>query len=227
MGGRYDAVHLHPVVKAGPKAGVGFNGAQEIAGLDDDLVLIAGAVAGALAEGQVIGMLWPHQDLAKPAQRGRVFGTIEPKRILVFLVKADGTFCACDFIGIAHFSPHGDAAERQMPHRAIVKAADELADVVIHRAALRMKGVKMLGGVSYERIDAHGLHISHGEARERPELIEADTIVLCAGQLSERSLADALAAEGVEPIIIGGADVAAELDAKRAIDQGTRVAAAL
>jgi len=97
----------------------------------------------------------------------------------------------------------------------------------IHRATLQMKGVKMIGGVNYERIDAAGLHVSFGEARENPTLIEADTIVLCAGQLSERSLADALAAEGVEPIIIGGADVAAELDAKRAIDQGTRVAAAL
>ena len=82
-------------------------------------------------------------------------------------------------------------------------------------------------GVNYERIDGSGLHVSFGAARENPTLIEADTIVLCAGQLSERSLADALIGEGVEPIIIGGADVAAELDAKRAIDQGTRVAAAL
>ncbi|SHL27378.1 2,4-dienoyl-CoA reductase (NADPH2) [Roseovarius marisflavi] len=97
----------------------------------------------------------------------------------------------------------------------------------IHRAALRMKNVKMLGGVNYERIDNSGLHISFGEAREKPTLIEADTIVLCAGQLSERSLADALEAAGVAVHVIGGADVAAELDAKRAIDQGTRLAAAL
>ena len=97
----------------------------------------------------------------------------------------------------------------------------------IHRATLQMKGVKMIGGANYERIDASGLHVSFGEARENPTLIEADTIVLCAGQLSERSLADALIDEGVEPIVIGGADVAAELDAKQAIDQGTRVAAAL
>ncbi|MDT8327702.1 MAG: NADPH-dependent 2,4-dienoyl-CoA reductase [Roseovarius sp.] len=97
----------------------------------------------------------------------------------------------------------------------------------IHRAALRMKNVKMLGGVNYERIDDNGLHISFGEAREKPTLIEADTIVLCAGQLSERSLADALGAAGVPVHVIGGADVAAELDAKRAIDQGTRLAAAL
>jgi len=97
----------------------------------------------------------------------------------------------------------------------------------IHRAALRMKGVEMVSGVNYERIDARGLHVSFGEARERPTLIEADTIVLCAGQLSARSLADALEAEGIPCHVIGGADVAAELDAKRAIDQGTRLAATL
>ena len=97
----------------------------------------------------------------------------------------------------------------------------------IHRAALKMKGVEMIGGVNYERIDAAGLHVSFGEARERPTLIEADTVVLCSGQLSERSLADALEARGVTAHVIGGADLAAELDAKRAIDQGTRLAAAL
>jgi 2,4-dienoyl-CoA reductase (NADPH2) len=97
----------------------------------------------------------------------------------------------------------------------------------IHRAALRMKGVQMVSGVNYERIDAMGLHITEGEARENPRLIEADTIVLCAGQLSERSLADALQERGVSVHVIGGADVAAELDAKRAIDQGTRLASTL
>jgi 2,4-dienoyl-CoA reductase (NADPH2) len=97
----------------------------------------------------------------------------------------------------------------------------------VHRAALRMKGVEMVSGVNYERIDADGLHITFGEARENPTLIEADSIVLCAGQLSERSLADALTAQGTSVHVIGGADVAAELDAKRAIDQGTRLAATL
>jgi 2,4-dienoyl-CoA reductase (NADPH2) len=97
----------------------------------------------------------------------------------------------------------------------------------IHRASLRMKGVEMVGGVNYERIDAGGLHVSFGEGRENPKLIEADTIVLCAGQVSERSLADALEAKGIRAHVIGGADVATELDAKRAIDQGTRLAAAL
>lgn len=97
----------------------------------------------------------------------------------------------------------------------------------IHRAALAAKGVKMIGGVNYERISAEGLHVSFGPARENPTLIGADTVVLCAGQLSERSLAEALVAQGLQPHVIGGADVAGELDAKRAIDQGTRLGAAL
>jgi 2,4-dienoyl-CoA reductase (NADPH2) len=97
----------------------------------------------------------------------------------------------------------------------------------IHRATLKMKGVNFVGGVNYEKIDADGLHVSFGEARENPTLIAADTVVLCAGQMSDRSLADALAAKGIAAHVIGGADVAAELDAKRAIDQGTRLAAAL
>jgi 2,4-dienoyl-CoA reductase (NADPH2) len=97
----------------------------------------------------------------------------------------------------------------------------------IHRASLTMKAVQMIAGVNYEKIDAEGLHVSFGEARERPTLIEADTVVLCAGQVSERSLADALKARGKRCHVIGGADVAAELDAKRAISQGTRLAAGL
>ncbi|MBM2322983.1 MULTISPECIES: NADPH-dependent 2,4-dienoyl-CoA reductase [Marivita] len=97
----------------------------------------------------------------------------------------------------------------------------------IHRMSLMMKDVQMKAGVNYERIDAEGLHVSFGEARERPEVIACDTVVLCAGQVSERSLADALEAKGIACHVIGGADVAAELDAKRAIDQGTRLAASL
>ena len=90
-----------------------------------------------------------------------------------------------------------------------------------------MKGVNFVGGVNYERIDDEGLHVSFGEARENPTVIAAETIVLCAGQVSDRSLADALEAKGVSCHVIGGADVAAELDAKRAINQGTRLAASL
>ena len=85
----------------------------------------------------------------------------------------------------------------------------------------------MVGGVNYERIDDEGLHVSFGEARENPRVIPAQSVVLCAGQVSDRSLADDLVARGKTPHVIGGADVAAELDAKRAIDQGTRLAATL
>lgn len=97
----------------------------------------------------------------------------------------------------------------------------------IHRAALNMKDVQFVGGVNYERIDSDGLHVSFGEARENPTLIEVDDIVMCAGQVPDRNLAKALEHAGIAHHIIGGADVAAELDAKRAIDQGTRLAATL
>ncbi len=97
----------------------------------------------------------------------------------------------------------------------------------IHRAELKMKKVKMIGGVNYERIDDEGLHITFGEGHENPTVIEVDTVILCTGQESERTLADALEAKGISPHVIGGADVAVELDAKRAIDQGTRLAARL
>jgi 2,4-dienoyl-CoA reductase (NADPH2) len=97
----------------------------------------------------------------------------------------------------------------------------------IHRATLQMKGVKMVSGVTYERIDSEGLHISFSTASEQPQTIVAQNVVLCAGQVPERSLADTLIAKGLHPHIIGGADVAAELDAKRAIDQGARLAASL
>ncbi|MBN2907651.1 MAG: NADPH-dependent 2,4-dienoyl-CoA reductase [Rhodobacteraceae bacterium] len=97
----------------------------------------------------------------------------------------------------------------------------------IHRATLKMKGVRMVSGVNYERITPEGIEISHGPDRRDPALIGADTVVLCAGQVPMRGLADDLAAQGTVCHVIGGADVATELDAKRAIDQGTRLAAIL
>ncbi|HEX7129384.1 MAG TPA: NADPH-dependent 2,4-dienoyl-CoA reductase [Rhodanobacteraceae bacterium] len=94
----------------------------------------------------------------------------------------------------------------------------------VHRAALKAKGVQMLGGVAYERIDDAGLHIRvDGESR----VLEVDDVVICAGQESNRGLADQLGALGVATHVIGGADVAAELDAKRAIAQATRLASTL
>ena len=94
----------------------------------------------------------------------------------------------------------------------------------IHRATLQAKGVKMLGGVQYDGVSGQGLAITvNGQARVLP----VDTVVICAGQEPDRSLVAGLAALGITPHIIGGADMAAELDAKRAIDQGTRLAASL
>ncbi|MCJ0903161.1 NADPH-dependent 2,4-dienoyl-CoA reductase [Rhodococcus sp. ARC_M6] len=95
----------------------------------------------------------------------------------------------------------------------------------VHRAALKNKGVHELSGVNYERIDDAGLHITFGEKHEKPRLLEVDTIVICAGQESVRNLVDELTVAGVTTHVIGGADVAGELDAKRAIEQGTRLAA--
>ena len=98
----------------------------------------------------------------------------------------------------------------------------------VHRAALKARKVEMVGGVNYERIDDSGLHVSFGDKHERARVIEVDDVVICAGQESRRDLVFAdLEAAGVNVHVIGGADVAAELDAKRAIDQGTRLAAVL
>ncbi|MFC9832545.1 FAD-dependent oxidoreductase [Rhodococcus sp. NPDC127530] len=95
----------------------------------------------------------------------------------------------------------------------------------VHRAALKNKGVQELSGVNYERIDDDGLHITFGAKREKPRTLAVDNVVICAGQESVRDLVDELTVAGVTTHVIGGADVAAELDAKRAIEQGTRLAA--
>jgi len=99
----------------------------------------------------------------------------------------------------------------------------------VHRATLKMKGVEMLAGCQYDMIDDEGLHITvNGEYR----VLEVDNVIVCAGQESNRALADELIAAGAETQgmnvhVIGGADLASELDAKRAIDQGSRLAAAI
>jgi 2,4-dienoyl-CoA reductase (NADPH2) len=97
----------------------------------------------------------------------------------------------------------------------------------IHRAALQMKQVEMIGGVNYERITPEGLFVTHGQERRDGQVIACDTIVLCAGQEPLRELQAPLSAAGVAVHLIGGAHEAAELDAKRAIDQATRLAARL
>ena len=133
--------------------------------------------------------------------------------------------------GLAPEGPQPSAPARQVTllQRKAEKPGKRLGKTTgwIHRAALAMKDVKMMAGVNYERVEDGGLLVSFGEARENPTRIDADTIVLCAGQVSDRSLADALEEAGRSCHVIGGADVAAELDAKRAINQGTRLAATL
>jgi len=94
----------------------------------------------------------------------------------------------------------------------------------IHRMSLQRKGVQMLGGVSYECIDDRGLHINiNGKQR----LLEVDHVVVCAGQVSNRDLADKLAMQGINFHLVGGAQKAAELDAKYAIREGSELAARL
>jgi 2,4-dienoyl-CoA reductase (NADPH2) len=91
-----------------------------------------------------------------------------------------------------------------------------------HRAVLKQAGVTQISGATYDLIDDHGLHLTvDGE----PRVLEVDHVVVCAGQESVRSLYDELTVLGKPVSIIGGADLAAELDAKRAIEQGVRLAA--
>ncbi|MEL7029963.1 MAG: NADPH-dependent 2,4-dienoyl-CoA reductase, partial [Pseudomonadota bacterium] len=94
----------------------------------------------------------------------------------------------------------------------------------IHRAGLKAKHVQMAPAVTYRRIDDQGLHVTIGD---EDRVLDVDTIIICAGQEPMRDLQDPLRQAGRSVHLIGGADVAAELDAKRAIHQGTTLAAAL
>ncbi|GAA1300250.1 NADPH-dependent 2,4-dienoyl-CoA reductase [Saccharothrix xinjiangensis] len=131
--------------------------------------------------------------------------------------------------GVADPVPAAPARKVYLLQRKASRIGRDLGKTTgwVHRAALKAKGVEQLTGVNYERIDDAGLHITFGPGREDPRLLEVDAVVVCAGQEPVRDLVDALAGRGVTTHVIGGADVAAELDAKRAIDQGTRLAAAL
>jgi 2,4-dienoyl-CoA reductase (NADPH2) len=94
----------------------------------------------------------------------------------------------------------------------------------IHRTALKMKRVQMIGGVRYDRIDDAGLHIT---VADQPQTLAVDSVVLCTGQEPRRDLLAPLQAAGLRVHTIGGADVATELDAKRAIRQATLLAIGL
>jgi len=124
--------------------------------------------------------------------------------------------------------PQGEPSPREifLIQRKKTKVGDGLGKSTgwIHRTVLKNKGVKMIKGAHYDKIDEQGLHITvDGET----QILAVDNIVICAGQDSHRALHSRLIAENIEVTLIGGADIASELDAKRAIKQGTEVAAAL
>jgi len=131
--------------------------------------------------------------------------------------------------GLARPQPAAPAREITLLQRKSGKPGAGLGKTTgwIHRAALKMKRVEMLSGVNYEAITPEGLWVSYGEKRADTQLIAVDTIVLCAGQEPLRELEAPLRAAGITVHLIGGAQEAGELDAKRAILQGTRVAATL
>jgi 2,4-dienoyl-CoA reductase (NADPH2) len=124
--------------------------------------------------------------------------------------------------------PHDAPASRELwlLQRKATKPGEGLAKTTgwIRRTLLRKRGVRMLAGVAYERIDDAGLHLRVDGV---PQVLDVDHVVVCAGQEPRRELAGALAARGMPHTVVGGADVAAELDAKRAIEQATRLALAL
>ena len=131
--------------------------------------------------------------------------------------------------GVAGITPQVPAPARQvyLLQRKASKVGNGLGKTTgwIHRAGLKNKRVQMLSGVEYLSIDDAGLHVRVGEGE--PQLLAVDNIVICAGQDPLRELQDGLLAAGQSVHLIGGADVAAELDAKRAINQGSRLAAQL
>jgi len=131
--------------------------------------------------------------------------------------------------GVVGIKPELHAPARQvfLLQRKASKVGDGLGKTTgwIHRTGLKNKQVQMLNSVEYLKIDDAGLHIRIGEGEEK--LLPVDNIVICAGQDPLRELYDGLLEAGQSVHLIGGADVAAELDAKRAIDQGSRLAAGL
>ncbi|AXO87720.1 NADPH-dependent 2,4-dienoyl-CoA reductase [Pseudomonas parafulva] len=131
--------------------------------------------------------------------------------------------------GVAGIHPEPQAPARQvyLLQRKKSKVGDGLGKTTgwIHRTGLKNKRVQMLNAVDYLKIDDEGLHVRIADGE--PQVLAVDNVVVCAGQEPLRELHDGLLARGQSVHLIGGADVAAELDAKRAIDQGSRLAAAL
>ena len=93
-----------------------------------------------------------------------------------------------------------------------------------HRMSLAKRGVQMINGVDYQKIDDEGLHIL---IEGQPQLLEVDTVIVCAGQIPARDLFDQVVELGLDASLVGGAYEAAELDAKAAIKQASYLAAAI
>lgn len=124
--------------------------------------------------------------------------------------------------GIKPVKPHS-SREVVMLQRTNGKVGEKLGKTTgwIHRTTLKNKGVKTISGVEYLKIDGDGLHILRDKM---PEIIQCDTIVVCAGQISLKELESITQAKGIKTHVIGGAFEAGELDAKKAIDQAVRLA---
>lgn len=128
--------------------------------------------------------------------------------------------------GLAEADIEKPARQIFLLQRKVSKVGDGLGKTTgwIHRTGLKNRGVHMFAGVTYNKIDDAGLHVTiDGQQKTLP----VDNVILCAGQEPRRDLQAALEAAGKTVHLIGGADVAAELDAKRAINQGTRLAATI
>jgi len=124
--------------------------------------------------------------------------------------------------------PHLETAPREIVllQRKASKVGEGLGKTTgwIHRTALKNRGVKMIAGATYHRIDDAGLHVT---IAGKDEVLAVDNVILCTGQEPQRALQAALVEAGMRVHLIGGADVAAELDAKRAIKQGIELAASI
>src|SRR5690606_19643517 len=124
--------------------------------------------------------------------------------------------------------PHLETAPREIVllQRKTSKVGEGLGKTTgwIHRTALKNRGVRMIPGVTYRRIDDAGLHVTIGG---KDEILPVDNVILCTGQEPQRELQAALAEAGMRVHLIGGAELAAELDAKRAIKQGIELAATI
>ncbi len=128
--------------------------------------------------------------------------------------------------GLTKPNPHPSPREITMLQRSETKIGKDLGKTTgwIHRSSLKMKKVTMLNGVSYDKIDENGIHITRNN---EPQFIEADTIVVCAGQVSVHALHEGLIALGKTPHLIGGGKLAKKIDAQRAIREGSELGAGI